>query len=51
VISGLASATPGSGSTYLASIPLTPTFPVPPAILLFVTALSGLRLFLIASVA
>jgi hypothetical protein len=45
VISGLTSATPGSGSTYLASITLTPTVPVPPAVLLFVTALGGLGLF------
>lgn len=45
VVSGLTSATPGIGSTYFASITLTPTVPVPPAILLFVTALGGLGLF------
>jgi hypothetical protein len=42
VISGLTSATPGSGSAYFATITLTPTVPVPPALLLFVTALGGL---------
>jgi hypothetical protein len=44
VVSGLTSATPGS-PTYFASLTLTPTVPVPPAIMLFVTALGGLGAF------
>jgi hypothetical protein len=44
VVSGLTSGTPGSPS-YFASITLTPTVPVPPAIVLFVTALGGLGAF------
>jgi len=42
VIAGQTTATPGFGSTYFATITLTPAVPVPPALLLFVTALGGL---------